>query len=43
VPAGMLFVPSDGGVSHSPDEHTSPEHCDLGVRVLVRTLRELAG
>ncbi|HJZ61977.1 MAG TPA: Zn-dependent hydrolase, partial [Miltoncostaeaceae bacterium] len=43
VPAGMLFVPSEGGVSHSPDERTSPEHCDLGARVLARTLRELAG
>jgi hydantoinase/carbamoylase family amidase len=41
VPAGMLFVPSRGGVSHSPDEYTSPEQCDLGARVLAETLRLL--
>jgi allantoate deiminase len=43
VPAGMLFVPSRGGVSHSPAEYTAPEHCELGARVLARALRELVG
>jgi hydantoinase/carbamoylase family amidase len=43
VPAAMLFVPSRGGVSHSPDEFTSPAQCELGVRVLARTVRELVG
>jgi acetylornithine deacetylase/succinyl-diaminopimelate desuccinylase-like protein len=41
VPAAMLFVPSRGGVSHSPEEYTSPEHCELGALVLARALREL--
>jgi hydantoinase/carbamoylase family amidase len=41
VPAAMLFVPSRGGVSHSPDEYTSPEHCELGARILARAVREL--
>jgi allantoate deiminase len=41
VPAGMLFVPSRGGVSHSPDEFTAPEQCELGARVLARALAEL--
>jgi allantoate deiminase len=41
VPAGMLFVPSRGGVSHSPDEYTAPEHCELGARVLARALASL--
>ena len=41
VPAGMLFVPSRGGVSHSPEEYTAPGHCDLGARVLARALAEL--
>jgi allantoate deiminase len=41
VPAAMLFVPSRGGVSHSPDEFTAPEQCDLGARVLTRALRDL--
>ncbi len=34
----MLFVPSRGGVSHSPDEYTSPEHCVAGARALLATL-----
>jgi allantoate deiminase len=41
VPAAMLFVPSRGGISHSPDEYTSPEHCALGSRVLAGAAREL--
>ncbi len=41
VPAGMLFVPSRGGVSHSPDEYSGPEHCELGARVLARALELL--
>jgi allantoate deiminase len=43
VPAGMLFVPSRGGVSHSPAEFTSAEHCELGARVLARAVRALLG
>ena len=31
VPALMLFVPSRGGASHTPDEHTSPRDLWLGV------------
>jgi allantoate deiminase len=41
VPAAMLFVPSRAGISHSPDEYTSPEHCELGARVLARAVRAL--
>jgi allantoate deiminase len=41
VPAAMLFVPSRGGLSHTPEEFSSPEHCDLGARVLARTVRGL--
>ena len=41
VPTGMIFVPSRGGVSHSPEEYTSPEHCELGARVLARAMRAL--
>jgi hydantoinase/carbamoylase family amidase len=39
VPAAMLFVPSRGGVSHSPDEHSSPAQVELGMRVLAAALR----
>jgi N-carbamoyl-L-amino-acid hydrolase len=37
-PMAMLFVPSQGGVSHSPDEYTAPEDCVNGARVLLAAL-----
>jgi allantoate deiminase len=40
VPAAMLFVPSRGGVSHSPEEYTDPAHAELGMRVLAAALKE---
>jgi N-carbamoyl-L-amino-acid hydrolase len=40
-PQAMLFVPSRGGVSHSPDEFTEPEHCVAGARVLLAALLKL--
>ena len=43
VPAAMLFVPSRGGISHSPSEHTSPAQVELGMRVLAAALRRLMG
>lgn len=42
VPAGMIFVPSKDGISHRPDEYTSPEENARGVDVLARTLAKLA-
>jgi len=42
VPTGMLFVPSIGGVSHSPEENTSDEHLVLGARTLLRGVRAAA-
>lgn len=39
---GMLFVPSIGGRSHSPEEATSPEHLLLGTTVLAKALELLA-
>jgi acetylornithine deacetylase/succinyl-diaminopimelate desuccinylase-like protein len=42
VPTAMLFVRSlNGGVSHSPDELSSPEDVDLGVDALVALLARL--
>lgn len=43
VPAGLLFVPSIGGLSHCPQEATAPEHLALGASVLEDALRALAG
>lgn len=40
-PMGMIFVPSVGGVSHSPKELTTWEHCARGADVLLRTILEL--
>jgi N-carbamoyl-L-amino-acid hydrolase len=41
-PTAMIFVPSIGGVSHSPAERTRPEHLELGADVLLHTLLKLA-
>ncbi len=42
-PVTMLFIPCRGGVSHRPDEHSSPEQIRKGVVVLAEMLRRLAG
>lgn len=34
-PTSMIFVPSKLGISHNPNEYTSPEHCALGAQVLL--------
>jgi hydantoinase/carbamoylase family amidase len=42
VAAGMLFVRSlNGGVSHSPEEHSAPEDVELAVEVLAGALARL--
>jgi N-carbamoyl-L-amino-acid hydrolase len=41
IPQAMVFVPSRGGVSHSPDEFTPPERCVDGARVLLGALLAL--
>ena len=41
-PAGMLFVPSVGGISHAPEEFTRIEDLEVGTRVLCRSLVTLA-
>lgn len=33
-PAGMIFVPSAGGISHHPDEHTDMAQIEKGIEVL---------
>ena len=37
-PAGMIFVPSRGGMSHSPLEYTSPDQVTAGANVLLCSL-----
>lgn len=41
-PAAMVFVPSVGGISHNPAEHTEPEDLINGTNVLLHTLLDLA-
>jgi N-carbamoyl-L-amino-acid hydrolase len=42
APAGMIFIPCRGGVSHRPDEYATPEAIARGVAVLADTLATLA-
>ncbi len=41
VPTGMLFVPSQAGISHAPEEFTSPDQREPGVSVLTNVLKTL--
>lgn len=41
-PAGMIFVPSVGGISHNPAELTRREHVEAGANVLLHALLRLA-
>jgi beta-ureidopropionase / N-carbamoyl-L-amino-acid hydrolase len=38
---GMIFVPSQSGISHAETEYTSPEQCIQGANVLLHTLLKL--
>jgi len=40
-PVGMIFVPSVGGISHSPREFSHPEDIANGANVLLHTLLKL--
>jgi beta-ureidopropionase / N-carbamoyl-L-amino-acid hydrolase len=41
-PAGMIFVPSVGGLSHNVREDTKPEHLHAGAEVLLNAVVKLA-
>jgi len=38
APTGMIFVPSEKGISHSPIEYTSPEDMANGAQILLQTI-----
>jgi N-carbamoyl-L-amino-acid hydrolase len=42
-PTAMVFVPSVGGISHSPDEFSPPEALEDGANTLLHALLMLAG
>ena len=41
-PAGMVFVPSAGGISHNVSEFTHPDDIEAGANVLLHTVLQLA-
>lgn len=41
APTGMIFVPSVGGISHSPKEFTTKEDMANGANVLVQTILKI--
>lgn len=41
-PTTILFVPSQGGISHSPLEYTSTKDLETGLEVLIQLLHQLA-
>jgi N-carbamoyl-L-amino-acid hydrolase len=38
APVAMIFVPSVGGISHSPSEFTTAEDMTNGANVLLKTI-----
>jgi N-carbamoyl-L-amino-acid hydrolase len=42
TPISMIFIPCRGGISHRPDEYSTPEQIKIGVEVLAHTLAELS-
>jgi N-carbamoyl-L-amino-acid hydrolase len=43
IPVGMLFIPCRGGISHSPEEKSTPEQIARGASVLAGAMQRLAG
>lgn len=37
-PMGMIFIPSVGGISHSPKEFSTPKDIENGVNVLLHSV-----
>lgn len=38
VPTSMIFIPSKDGVSHTPEEYSSPQEVENGFQVLLRSV-----
>ena len=41
APSALIFVPSVGGISHSPQEYTKPRDVANGANLLLQTLIRL--
>ena len=42
TPAGMIFIPSQRGISHNPLEWTDPDDIGLGTQLLMETMIRVA-
>jgi N-carbamoyl-L-amino-acid hydrolase len=42
TPAGMIFIPSQRGISHNPLEWTDPDDIGLGTQILMETMVRVA-
>jgi N-carbamoyl-L-amino-acid hydrolase len=42
-PTSMLFIPCRAGVSHRPDEYSTPEAIGQGTLILAEALSALSG
>lgn len=42
APAAMIFVPSAGGISHNPREHTADAELVAGANILLDVVTRLA-
>lgn len=42
APTSMIFIPCKDGMSHRPDEFSSPEDIEKGVKTLALTLARLS-
>jgi len=41
IPSALIFIPSQGGISHSPKEFTSDDDINNGVSVLLEIIKQL--
>jgi N-carbamoyl-L-amino-acid hydrolase len=41
APSAMIFIPSIGGISHSPKEYSTPKDMENGANVLLQTILQL--
>ena len=41
APMGMIFIPSVGGISHSPKEYSRPQDVENGANVLLQAVLRL--
>ena len=43
IPTAMIFIPCEGGMSHSEQENATREDCAAGANVLLHAVLERAG